>query len=101
MEKIFDARSTTLRRSKLAGRTVLSEIFLEHPRSVGETYLVHQRTAFGCGLSMIAAGLACVVHGLIPAMFLHTGSDAVLRLYRRMVVNRAVASSLNAIATRT
>lgn len=70
---------------------MLSRIFLEHPRAVGETYLAHQRTAFGFGLSLIAAGLACMVHGLIPAMFLRTGSDTVSKLHHRMVVNRAAA----------
>lgn len=79
---------------------MLSQLFLEHPRSVGETYLVHQRKAFGFGLSMIAAGLACMVHGLIPAMFLHTGSDAVSRLHHRMLMRRAASGSPNVLVSR-
>lgn len=86
---------------RLAGRTVLSQIFLEHPRSVGETYLAHQRKAFGFGLSMIGAGLACILHGLIPAMFLHTGSEMVSRLHDRMVVNRKPTRGPTALVTRT
>ena len=79
---------------------MLSRIFLEHPRSVGETYLAHQRQAFGFGISMIAAGLACMVHGLIPAMFLHTGSDTVSRLHHRLVVRRAAPAGPRALASR-
>jgi hypothetical protein len=63
---------------------LLRQIFLEHPESVGETYLAHQRHAFGFGLSMIAGGLACLVHGLVPSMFLRTGSETISRLHSRM-----------------
>ena len=80
---------------------MLSRIFLEHPRSVGETYLAHQRQAFGFGLTMIAAGLACMVHGLIPAMFLRTGSDTVSRLHHRMLVSRAASRDPDALVSRT
>jgi hypothetical protein len=49
---------------------------------------------------MIAAGLACMVHGLIPAMFLHTGSDTVSRLHHRLVVRRAAPAGPRALASR-
>ena len=68
---------------------VFTRLFLEHPRSMGESYLKHQRNAFRFGLSMGLAGLACLVHGLIPALFVRTGSNAVTRLQQRMVVDRA------------
>lgn len=67
---------------------MLRQIFLEHPKSVGETYLAHQKHAFGFGLSMIVGGLACMVHGLIPSMFLHTGSETISRLNSRMAGRR-------------
>lgn len=64
------------------------KIFVEHPRSVGETYTEHFRVATGFGLTMVAAGLACVVHGLLPFLFTRTGSDAIRRLHERMVSHR-------------
>ncbi|HEY6516237.1 MAG TPA: DUF6356 family protein [Steroidobacteraceae bacterium] len=70
---------------------MLRQIFLEHPESVGETYLAHQRHAFAFGLSMIAGGLACLVHGLVPSMFLHTGSETISRLHSRMAGRRPQA----------
>ena len=58
----------------------LSRSFVEHPRSVGETYPEHFAIALGFGLRLIAAGLACLVHACVPAWFTRTGSTAVRRL---------------------
>lgn len=67
---------------------MIHRLFLQHPRTVGENYGEHFAAASGFGFSMIVGGLACVVHGLIPGVFVTTGSDTVLRLHDRMVVNR-------------
>jgi hypothetical protein len=37
---------------------------------------------------MMFAGFACLVHGLLPFMFMRTGSRAIAELNDRMVVNR-------------
>jgi hypothetical protein len=68
---------------------VLHRLFLEHPQSVGETYLEHQRQAFGFAGTMILGALACLVHGLVPSLFTRTGSSTVLRLHERMLIHRA------------
>lgn len=52
-----------------------------HLESVEESYGAHQRFAFGVGLAMVKAGLACILHGLVPAFFPTTGSDAIRRLH--------------------
>ena len=62
--------------------------FTEHPASVGETYGEHLMTALGFALTMLAAGLACLVHGIFPFLFTRTGSNAITALYRRMVTHR-------------
>ena len=71
------------------GGTVFSRLFLEHPRSVGETYFEHQRRALGFGFELCLAGLACLVHAVVPALFVRTGSGEVTRLHDRMVLHRS------------
>lgn len=63
-------------------------LFTDHPRSVGESYPKHMQSAFGFGATMIVAGLACLVHGILPFLFKRSGSSAISRLHGTMVVNR-------------
>ncbi len=74
--------------------------FTEHPASVGETYTEHMARATCFGLRMIGAGIACLVHALLPFMFVRTGSAAIAELNDRMVVNRSVAPPPLASTTR-
>jgi hypothetical protein len=86
---------------KEAGDPVFDRLFLDHPRSVGESYLEHQRHALGFGMSLLGAALACLVHALIPGLFVRTGSEAITRLHDRMVVNRAARDRARVISLRT
>jgi len=63
--------------------------FVDHPSSVGESYLEHLVQALGFGLRMIAAGCACIVHAFLPFLFVNTASRQVTLLYSRMVTNRS------------
>jgi hypothetical protein len=65
--------------------------FTEHPASVGESYLEHLVRASCFGTRMMFAGFACLVHGLLPFLFVKTGSRAISELNDRMVVNRRVS----------
>jgi hypothetical protein len=62
--------------------------FTKHPESVGESWVEHMGQAWSFGALMIAAGLACLVHGLFPFLFVTTGSTTVRKLFDRMVANR-------------
>lgn len=64
------------------------KLFTTHPRSVGETYFEHMRVASSFGWPLLGAGFACLLHGIFPFLFQHTGSSTVRRLYARMVANR-------------
>jgi hypothetical protein len=66
----------------------LIRAFTEHPRSVGESYGEHLAQALCFGTRMIFAGLACLVHGVLPFLFVRTGSQAISELNDRMLVNR-------------
>jgi hypothetical protein len=68
----------------------LIRAFTEHPASVGESYTEHLFRAVYFGTRMVFAGIACVVHGMLPFLFVRTGSRAIAELNDRMVVNRRV-----------
>jgi hypothetical protein len=63
---------------------VWDELFLEHPRAVGETYFQHQRRAFGFAGQLIKAGLACALHAIAPRLFVRAASATVDRLHDEM-----------------
>jgi hypothetical protein len=67
---------------------VVTKLFTEHPAAVGETYAEHFEVASTFGFTMIFAGLACLVHAVVPGWCVTTGSDAIRRLHNRMVANR-------------
>jgi hypothetical protein len=72
--------------------------FSAHPASVGESYGEHLVTATSFGGRMIFAGIACMLHGLLPFLFARTGSRAVSALNEELVARRragAAATSLH------
>lgn len=74
--------------------SLLQRVLLAHPASVNETYLEHLGSEASFGTRMIAGGIACLIHGLLPCCFERTGSTQVRRLYDSMVVNRTRTSEL-------
>jgi hypothetical protein len=68
---------------------MLLAAFTRHPQSVGETYGQHFLFAGSFGLRMLCGGVACVVHGFLPFLFMRTGSRTVLALHARMTGARA------------
>lgn len=54
----------------------------KHLREAGETYLEHMGFAVTVGLMAIGAGLACLIHAVVPALCKHRCSDTVRQLYR-------------------
>lgn len=59
---------------------MLERLFLAHPRNVGETYLQHGRVAARFGGTMIAGGMAGLIHAVVPGLFTHAASIRVARL---------------------
>jgi hypothetical protein len=56
-------------------------LFTKHPHEVGESYGQHMAHAGSTGFTLIGAGLACLVHGLLPFLFVNTGSNVIRRLH--------------------
>jgi hypothetical protein len=67
---------------------MLNKLFLEHPKSVNETYTEHFIHAMGFSMTLQMAAFACFVHALVPAFFVKTGSMLINKLHRKMVVFR-------------
>ena len=67
---------------------MLDHLFLDHPRSVNESYLEHQTHALKFSGSLLMAACACFVHALVPGLFQRTGSRMIERLHDEMVTHR-------------
>lgn len=63
---------------------MLGKYFTDHPAAVGETYGQHLATAAGFGIAMVAGGIACIAHSLLPGLWEKTASGIVRDLYHRM-----------------
>jgi hypothetical protein len=75
----------------------ISKWFTAHPESVGESYGEHLATATSFGGRMMLAGLACMLHGLLPFLFVRTGSRAVNELNEQLIARRSGAQPTSAL----
>lgn len=75
----------------------IKRLFTEHPASVDETYAEHLVMASSFGLRMMLGGIACMIHGLLPFLFVKTGSQQIGTLHERMIVKRNRKRELPAI----
>jgi hypothetical protein len=66
----------------------VTRLFTEHPASVGESYSEHMGQALCFGSRMVLAGLACLLHGVLPFLFVRTGSRTIAELNDRMISRR-------------
>ena len=72
----------------------LARMFSDHPGSVGETYGQHLVTALTFGVRMVIGGMACMLHGILPFLFVKTGSNTVRHLHGEMITHRSRALSM-------
>jgi hypothetical protein len=71
----------------------MHRLFTEHPASVGETYGEHLVHASYFGGRMVLAGLACILHALLPFLCVRTGSQAIEELNAKMIARRQASMS--------
>ena len=55
--------------------------FRDHPASVGETYLEHMAFAGWFASKLLLAGVAALIHAVLPALFATTAGDQIRELY--------------------
>lgn len=75
----------------------LKRLFTEHPASVGESYGEHLIVAGSFGIRMMLGGLACLIHAVLPFLFVRTGSVQISQLHDTMVANRHRKGALPAM----
>ena len=63
----------------------LKRLFTEHPEAVGESYVEHMRVALSFAGPLLAAGMAALVHAVLPFLCVTTASGTVKRLHARMM----------------
>jgi hypothetical protein len=66
----------------------MRNLFTEHPNAVDENYFEHLFAAAHFSANLLLAGIVCLVHALLPFLFVKTGSRLVSQLYQRMVAQR-------------
>ena len=62
---------------------MIAKLFLDHPRSVEESYGEHALFAFSFALKLFVASLAALVHAILPFAFEKTASKMIAQLYER------------------
>ncbi len=75
---------------------MLGRLFQEHPKSLGMSWAEHGAGAVAIGARMVGAGLACIVHAVVPALFTETAGRTVKSLYDQMTRRKAGAANPNA-----
>lgn len=63
---------------------MFNKLFVDHPRSVGETYLEHMAVALSFASAFFVAAFAATLHAVVPGLCQKVGSRTVLTLHHRM-----------------
>ena len=80
---------------------MLDRLLFDHPKDIGETYPEHAGHAFTIGFKLIAAGCACLIHALLPALFVRTASNTVNGIVALMNSRTDAAAETNVSSTPT
>jgi len=75
---------------------MIGRLFQDHPKSLGMSWASHGAGAVAIGARMVGAGLACIVHAVVPALFTETAGRTVVDLHDHMVKRKAGAANPNA-----
>ena len=66
-------------------KATVDRLFLEHPRTVNESYFEHQIFALRFAWRLFKASLAAFVHALIPRCCEKTASKAIMEMHQKLV----------------
>ncbi|HET6158750.1 MAG TPA: DUF6356 family protein [Dongiaceae bacterium] len=71
---------------------VLDRVFLAHPRTVDENYLEHGAFALRIASRLLLAGVAALIHAVVPCLCQTTASRIILAMNAGIIARRAKAS---------
>lgn len=74
-------------------RNIAHRLFVEHPRSLGMSWAAHAAGAVKIGAELIGAGLAAMVHAIVPGWFTQTAGRTVTRIYDHIQSRKADAEN--------
>lgn len=77
------------------GETLAGRLFVDHPRSLGMSWASHAAGAVKIGIALVGAGIAALVHALVPGLFTETAGRTVARVYNHIQQRKAVADDPN------
>jgi hypothetical protein len=72
---------------------MFKQLFIDHPKSVNETYIQHFFTAMSFSMKLFKAAIACFIHALVPGLCIKTGSKSISELHLKMLTFRVKGSS--------
>ena len=75
---------------------MIGRLFRDHPKSLGMSWAEHGAGAVAIGARMVGAGLACIIHAAVPALFTETAGRTVRSLHDQMVRRKTGAANPNA-----
>ena len=75
---------------------MFNRLFVDHPRTVDESYTQHWVVASSFGLRMIVAGIGTIIHGFVPGLLTHAGSDMIRKLHGEMARSQSGAARVEA-----
>ena len=75
------------------GSGMADRLFLEHPRSLGMTWAGHGIGAIAIGARLVGAGLACLVHAVVPGLFTQTAGKTITGMYDHLNKRKAGAAN--------
>lgn len=73
---------------------LVDRLLLAHPRTVGESYVEHAGIAGRFGATMVAGGVKCLIHAVLPSVFERSASDCVARLNGELTRRRAASADV-------
>ena len=75
---------------------VVGRLFTNHPRSLGMSWASHGLGAVAIAFRLIGAGLACLIHAIVPAWFTQTAGRTVTEMHDEMARRKSGAANPNA-----